>query len=1112
MFTINKKNIELSNNNTIQILKSRVASALGTIPSLIDDLPAIKNGGNYTIKDPVFYIYDNNKIGIRKENNEPINWNQVQNYDLEPLLLKNLYIVAKVQYTIENFNIRDTNQAINFAFLELDLEFPNEGDQMNVWVNKQITINKFKDLIENNLKMLKKQMKSLNVWNDINPPFESTALLINKINHGTEIKNLPFKNELMVFDSIKLNNDAIACFYLDMVKYNPSYTELVDDYLSQDRVFFKKVKASEIIRVMVKDEDKKYKMINIYVKNDLISFSIITMLNEINVVEKLKQNIKNIVTDLFGESGYKERKEIEYYYGSFTSKVNVFTLVLKDLITSDSNIYALCYTNESDVINTRKTYINLYIKSNESLGLIADIGVTLFEKQEGTLIKLKKIPGGENLSSKISTCQTMINKILQYAILKSDNILNFYKQYITIKTENRSSSTVEQPTKTQNSLKTMVPNLFISNSKKLCNKPPIISPNNNYDEVEGCNEKYLKFPVYGETDPKIFECPYFDHNYPGLRINKLENKNIFPYIPCCYKRPQKQSKNCKVYFDQETQTQRINSGEIAKSLKILTPKRQGVLPPRIDKILHYTTNVKFYRYGIPLSPNCCLYLLNMVTRNQNSFKEIRTRLSSKIELCKGNIKALELQDLKNKVLDEAYYINPRNFKNVLEDYYKLSFILFSKDKDDFSIYENNFLKDCRLKSKVIFIIEHEEENHVELIVDTETLNYVNKQNKEPVFTFDVDDELVENVISIYKKRFDYATFSLNKKSIVKEVVDQHPFLTSNNEIIPLNKYIDMYGKVRLVEFMYKNINFVVEFDPIFCFTLKNIRPLKYFKNINNQLSYNEKEFIKQKIIRNFEHCKLYNPFNSNEIDLYNNFKSMKKLSNYILWLACYVYSNMFLESRLSVDEWIQRHTRIVENFTYSGVTIKPIYDVTGVMVNSKFIFDSFELQEKIRFNLNLISTINLKLYKNNYYHNFYNDVTNFNVIYPAQLALTKEEYFKNTRKAYKLHIFSNEQLPYIQPYVLYLITDLFNITYLKNKLCLFHLSISELIETANTMLLGANAFSKVVLNKTKMTFILVENEKIKHYSIGDTSNQLLLVLLINVNNDWYYGLILPSIT
>lgn len=324
----------------------------------------------------------------------------------------------------------------------------------------------------------------------------------------------------------------------------------------------------------------------------------------------------------------------------------------------------------------------------------------------------------------------------------------------------------------------------------------------------------------------------------------------------------------------------------------------------------------------------------------------------------------------------------------------------------------------------------------------------------------------------------------------------------------------MYGKVRLVEFVYKNINFVVEFDPIFCFTLKNIRPLKYFKNINNQLSYNEKEFIKQEIIRDFEHCKLYNPFNSNEID-FNNFKNMKKLSNYILWLACYVYSNMFLESRLSVDEWIQLHTRIVENFTYSGVTIKPIYDVSGVMADNKFIFDSFELQEKIRFNLNLISTINLKIYKSNYYHNFYNDVTNFNVIYPAQLALTKEEYFKNTRKPYKLHIFSNEQLPYIQPYVLYLITDLFNITYLKNKLCMFHLSINELIETANTMLLGendTNTFSKVVLNKTRMTFILVENEKIKYYSIGDISTRLILILLINVNNDWYYGLILPSIT
>lgn len=1112
MFTINKKNIELSNNSTIQILKSRVASALRTIPALIDDLPTIKNGGNYTIKEPVFYIYDDDKIGIRKENNEPISWNQVVVYDLDPLLLKNLYIIAKVQHTIESFNVRDTRQAINFAFLELDLEFPDEGDQSNVWTNKQITINKFKDMIENNNKMLKKQEKNLNVWNDIKPSFESTTFLMNKVNHRTEIKNLPFKNEIMVFDSIKLNNDIVACFYLDMIKYNPSYTDLIDDYLNQDNVFFKKVKASEIIRIMVNDgdknSDKKYKMINIYLKKELISFSIITLLSEINTVETLKKIIKNIIIDLFGESSYKEKNEIEYYYGSFISKVNVSTLVLKDLVTNDSNIYALSYTNESDMINTRKTYINLYIKSNESIGLTADIGITLFEKQDGTLIKIKKIDG-ENLSSKISVCQTMINKILQYATLKSSNILNFYKQYITIKTENKSF--IEQ-TKTEEQtfkIKNMVPELFISNYTKFCNKPPLISTNTNYDEVEGCDEKYLKFPVYGEIDPKIFECPYPDHKHPGLRINKLENKNIFPFIPCCYKRPQEQSKNCKIYFDQETRTQRINSGEIAKSLKILMPKRQGVLPSRIDKILQYITNTKFYRYGIPLSPNCCLYLLNMVTKNQNTFKQIRLQLSSQIELCKGSVKSFNSKDLKNKILDETYYINPRQFKNILEEYYNLSFILFSKDNDDFSLYENGFLTDCNLKSKVIFIIEHEEENHVELIIDTETLNYVNKQNKEPVFTFDVEDEVVENIISIYKKRFRYNSISITNNLDILLPNKLPHFLTKSNEFIkPLNKYIDIYGKVRLVEFNYKNINFVLEFDPIFCFTLKNIKPLKYFKNINNQLTLSEKELINQEIIKDFKYCKLYNSFNLNESNdnLYHNFKTMKKLSDYILWSACYIYSNMFLENKLSVDEWILNHTRIVEDFTYSGVTIKPIYDVTGIMVNNKFIFDSYELQEKIRFNLNLISTINLKIYKNNYYHNFYNDVTNFNLIYPTQLALTKEEYFKSIRKVYLLHAFSNQQLPYIQPHILYLITDLFGVTYLKNKLCLFHLSINELIETANSMLF------KVILNKTRMNFILFNQQKIKYYSIGDSDGRSINIILLNVNNNWYYGLILPSLT
>lgn len=1110
-FTINGKKIDLSPNDTIQILKGKIASELKTIPNLIEyDLPDIKNGGNYTLKDPIFFIDNGDKIGIRKENDDPIKLDQILNNleGLDPLFLKNLYIIANVQNNIQNFGERNENNAINYTFYTLEREL-QEKEDTSVWINRKLIIDKFKDMVNENFKNVEKQKKTLHIWDDIKPSFESSTFLMNKINHQTEIQNVPIKNEIMVFDSIKLNNNVVACFYSNMIKYNPNFTGLINEYLKQDNLFSKKLKVSNIIRVMVcndnimKRSEKKYKMINIFVTDKVISFSIITLLNESsNIIDNLKLIIKNIITDVTQMDDQNQQlltKETEFYYGSFISKVNISILVLKDLITNDPIVYNICYINENASINTRKTYLNLFLKSNESLGLKVNIGITLFEKSDasGTLIKLKKIPGDKNFSSKIQLCSSIINKILQYSILKSKPVLNFYKKYIDVKTEIQPLIEVEKQTR-----KSKTSQLFIANYTKHCSKPPTASIVTNIDQNEKCGEKYLKFPIYGEAEPEIYECSYPEHKYPGLRSNKLENKNIFPFIPCCYKKPQENSKNCKIYFDQENLTQRINAGEIAKTLKILTPKRQGVLPPKIDKILQYTTNMKFYRYGIPISPNSCLEILNMVTKNQNSFKYIRSQIASRIELCKGSFKFLDLKQIKSKVMDETYYINPSYFKNALEHYYKINFILFSKDKDDFS---SNFIDNsCSFKTKIVLMIEHEQEKHVELVMDEETLNYVNKQTKQPVFTFDTSEEITQNIISIYKERFKHDIYPIETISIggIKLQSNLNDW-TKNDKIKLLNQYIDTYGNIRLIEFQYKNLNFIGEFDsvPLCISSIENFKPLKYFKNINSQLSSSDVEFIKQ----NFTWCKLYND-NSSKIfdDLYHKYKEMKKLANYILWLACHVYSNMFFENKITVDEWILNHTIIVTNFTYSGVVVKPIFDSRGAMINNKFVFNSSQLQEKIRFNLSLISTVNLKVYKSNYYHNFYNDVSNFNLIYPTQLALTKEEYFQRTRKTYVLNFLSSDQLAYIQPQTLYLIKDLFEVSQLKNQLCLFHLSMNELIESVNALLF------KYEEGGTKMNFILFNQEKeTKNYSIGNKEPSINIILL-NVNNYWYYGLLLPS--
>lgn len=1123
MFTINGKNIKISSNDTLDNLKDKISVSLGTLPSLLGDIPNnIVDKGTYTIEDPIFYIQDQ-IVYIRKRNNEPILWNEIfNNYndEIDQEFLKKLYIVSKIQSSIDDFGMGNENQALQYALFELQNELGDINE--SIWTNRNNIIKDFQNMVKEKMENVKKSNKTLSAWETIQPTFKSTNFVINKINHQTEIPNLNKHNEIMVFDSIKINDIVVACFYQDMVKYNPNYKHLINGYLNQDWMLTSKIKASDIIRIMINytapNSRTKYKMINVFVREATITFNIETPISEFNEqknITNLKNLIKNIIQDMGKKEAYKKSQEKEFYYGSYSSSINISLVVLKDLITNDNNVYTISYINESTLINTRKTNLNIFLKGNRTT---EDVGVSLFERPDtvGTFIRLKKIRGGSDLKERINLNMLLISKILQYTLNKIDSILNFYQQYISLNVEVNLFE--GQISKDKLTVKNQVPEIFVSNYTRLCNKPPIIVEN-----VDESDDTVLKFPIYGESEPKLYICPYSDYKYPGLRENtKLINKDIFPFVPCCYQRPQNQRKNYKMYYNQENYEQRINTGEIGKSLKILAPERLGTLPPKIDKLLNYKTNIKFYRYGTPTSPSSCLNILNKVTNNKNSEQFIRRELAKRAELCKGECVSLSIKEIAEKLLDLKTYINPRYFKGALTDYYNLSYILFSKDKDDFSVYPNKFIRFiCPLKQKVILLIEHEEAEHVELVVDEETSTYVNKQGKSPIFIFDKGDAQIKKIFSMYKQRFAYILYDIENKNFTNfltttdndENFDQsntfqiYPweYVSANGKILqiiePLYQYVDSYGQTRLIEFNYNNLYFVGQFTPLPCLRLP-IKPFEYFISVNAKLQPQQI----QTITKTFPFIQLYRStietFETYTSPYYK-FRNFKKLAEYILWAACHVYCVNSLETGISVDDWIINHTQVVENYTYSRVTIKPIFDLSELMINNKFIFNSLEFQNRIRYNLSLISSMKKKFYSSNIYHFFYNDITNFNVTYPAQLAMTKKEYFQRTREFYTLNILTTKNIKYLKTNVLYFIKNLFGYDF--NKICLFGSSLDDLISTAYTFL---NQI--VTIDETIMNITVFEQETIHLYSIGQTEPSI-NIILINVNGTWFYGLIFPNL-
>jgi Family of unknown function (DUF5757) len=928
MFRINGRRVTLSPNDDYSSLKSKISAALGTLPQLLaDDLSQVENGGNYTVRPPMFYLVDDATVKSR----ENLSIENVKSVPVEGELdlkfLTDLFVLSTIHNNIEELKSSvGEAQAVNYALMELEeLGVSNPED---AWSKRVPVMDKFSRMVFDHRKRNENLEKTVHTWDSVSLKFSSGSVTYDKISYETEVSNVRGKTELMVFDSVKLNDVAVACFYGDMVKYNPAHTDLVDAYLDdQDDQKSKSLKTADVVRIMI-SRSTKFMMVNVFVSEELLTLGIQSSMNELREAATLKNIIKNILFDMGESEVYDSRREREFYSLSYEAAVTVPTLVIKELATNDPNLMGWCYLNESSLINTRSVTVNLFLKKfhdreqGSRKPSKEDVGVSLFERPDtvGTFVKIKKVRG--DLDTEIKFMVERINKILQYSFDRIDEVLRLYRSYNVV-----ASYTPYRPPPTpkakgtddgDGNLRRQVPEIFLSNYTRLCNKPPVIVAVAN--DKDDDDPKIMKFPVHGETDPKMYRCDHKDYPYPGLRKNtKLPNMDVFPYVPCCYQRPQKDSKNFKLYFNQETTDQRINSKEIGKTMKILAKNRVGALPPKIDKLFNYTTDMKFYRYGVQQSVDSCLTVLNMVTGNDASVGTVRRELASRAELCKGELSGSSVVEIAAMLKNPKIHVNPKIFKGALEDYYNISYVLFSMAEDDFSEYPSRFKRFvCPLKPRVVFLVVHDE--HVELVVDENTLNLVNKSGKKPTLYYKNSSLPVKKMFVAYKERFKHVLFDNDSKTL-KAVHDHKTYpweyASANGKIHehvePLSQYVDSLGQTRLVEFNKDGeFSFVGQFEPLPCLRLP-IRSIDHFVDVNAQLTAPRVDRLRAE----FPWLTLYSDASSQHGDSaagkrYPEFKQMKRLAEYLLWAACHLYAKSYAaKTTVSVDEWIAKETVVL---------------------------------------------------------------------------------------------------------------------------------------------------------------------------------------------------------
>lgn len=393
-------------------------------------------------------------------------------------------------------------------------------------------------------------------------------------------------------------------------------------------------------------------------------------------------------------------------------------------------------------------------------------------------------------------------------------------------------------------IREIAPDIFIKGYARKCQKyqPKIISDDQVEEwknkKVNGEERQIMRFPnikgikEYNPGKPSYnMVCASDIAPYPTLRVNELENKNEYKFIPCC------------AHSDQLTKAKKtlyatyISGGDLDKFLKpgakaekkittrkFLVADKTGSVPKAVeDTVKRYSSYyTDIVRYGVPQSPNSLIHcvclaldIYQYISLESQEDKEkyvvnVRKNLLNKIhpECMAQELYDYEPNEVTKEILNTELFFDPNLFYRALEEYYHINIYTFSPtlpSGDDselgtivvprHKIFHSRPLKINRPTILVMRNIGSESDvlpyPQCELICD------VNEEKRTICKIF--GPVMTETCHTVLQNTLQTITFSLEKsypqfsaRSNIYNILDHVSLFSS----IPVAQYIDSYGKLR----------------------------------------------------------------------------------------------------------------------------------------------------------------------------------------------------------------------------------------------------------------------------------------------------------------------------
>lgn len=387
-------------------------------------------------------------------------------------------------------------------------------------------------------------------------------------------------------------------------------------------------------------------------------------------------------------------------------------------------------------------------------------------------------------------------------------------------------------------LQEMAPDLFVPNYSKRCaceNQPKIIEDKEELEYWQQQGKSILSFP---NKNPKYwFVCPKENRGYIGVKENRdLPNKDLYPYIPCCFKEDRMTLDSIKYQNYLNDVKPEVNIGAKADkkitTRKILSPDKIAFIPRAIYNMLkRYSKNYSdIVRYGVPYGVNSLLHCVCIACDDPNYMKkslekkevyisQIRDIIVNSIypTLLRQELFDYQDEEIMEMISDENTYLNPDIYYRAVEEVFNINIYTFTSippDNDgsdflgDLSIPRSRLFhsRPLRLNRPTVVVIKIRDNDithdHCELIVD-----YDNKTNKIVKLFGESMTNICHDILINSVSTFTWNENKDNKEDVFNTLYKNiyYTFDHINTFQLPAKaQYIDENGKLRGLVFELPN--------------------------------------------------------------------------------------------------------------------------------------------------------------------------------------------------------------------------------------------------------------------------------------------------------------------